>query len=275
MDYGRATDITLEDAQMGEQGGVQSYINTKMQFIGLWNDTHAKKDRFDIVSGIDTERGLLYLTFRPRRNNANELWSYVNTERDVNLSMQETLVYSIEDRKWSMFVGFAPEAYGRLKGNAANVEMFSFAAGLPYYHNNTPNTSYLQFYGIDSEPVFTCVFNDEGALNKIAQSVSHDCNNVGWFIDSIYTNEKNSFSYIPLNYFKKKENMYYAPLLRDANSYPNPFNNETWRSMLVDGKRIFGRYIVFRMVGDDNYPNTYRQLNNVYLLTTESVNNKK
>lgn len=271
--YQTAVDVSqLND---GEMGGIQAYLNTKTQVINEWNNTHDRNEQFDVVCGIDAELGKIYVTFRPRRKNTNDLYSYVNQKRNIELLWQETFVYDIQRHGWVMFVGFTPEGYGRLRGKKANVEMFTFAAGKPYYHNNTPNDSFLKFYGIQCEPVLIWVGNDKTEDVKILQSIAHDSNNNAWYIDEIYTNEKNSYSYLSLNQFKKKEGQWYAAVLRNMNSYPPPYKDQLFRSMLFDGKRNFGRYWVVRMVGDPATLNRYTQLSNVYYKYILSANNTK
>lgn len=275
MDYKNAIDISQLQEEYGEKGGIQSYLNTKLQFINQWNNSHTKAKRFDSVCGIDQERGNVYLTFRNRRNNTNDTTSYVNQLRDIELRASETLVYSIQYHSWLRFEGFAPEGYCRLRGLSANVEMYSFAAGVPYAHNNTNNESFLKFYGIQCEPVLKGVFNGEKAIVKLYQSIAHDSNPNGWFIDLMYTNFINSFTYLSANQFKKKEGQWYAAILRNMSSYPDNDQNQLFQSMLFSGYRINGRYLVFRMVGKFDTLNKYNQINNIYILEAASGNNKK
>ena len=59
------------------------------------------------------------------------------------------------------------------------------------------------------------------------------------------------------------------------NSYPSNDPADLFRSMIVDGYRIFGRYLVFRLVGNYLTANKYNELNNIYILEAASGNNKK
>lgn len=276
MNYKNAVDITQLQEEYGERGGIQSYINSKIKFINDWNNNNPKEKRFDVVCGIDEEEGNIYLTFRNRRNNSNDLTSYVNMRRDIDLKASETLVYSNQYRTWLRFEGFAPESYGKLKGLNSNVEMYSFAAGVPYAHNNTGNSSsFLKFYGIQCEPVVKGVFNGEKAIVKLYQSIAHDSNPHGWFIDLMYTTFINSFTYLSANKFKKRQGQWYSPVLRNMNSYPSNNPQEIFRNMHFDGYLMRGRYLVFRMVGTNSTLNEYTQLNNIYILVAPSGNNQK
>jgi len=273
--YRDAVDISQLQEEYGEKGGIQSYLNSKIQFINQWNNSHPKANWWDSVVGIDEERGCVYLTFRNRKDNTNIQSSYVNTRRDIDLRASETLLYSIQYHGWIRFEGFTPEGYCRLRGLDANVEMYSFAAGVPWKHNNTSTGSFLKFYDIQTVPVIKGVFNNEKSVVKLYQSIAHDSNPNGWFIDLMYTNFNNSFTYLSANQFKKKEGMFYAAILRNMNSYPSNDPADLFRSMIVDGYRIFGRYLVFRMVGNFLTANKYNELNNIYILEAASGNNKK
>jgi len=225
---------------------------------------------FDVVAGIDGERGNVYLTFRPRRNNTNNKLSYVNNRRNLDLKHQETFVYSIQYKGWLPCVNFTPESYARLRGRWANVEFFAFAAGVPYIHNNTENNSYLNYFGVQCEPVIFCSLNKEKDAVKIFGSVAVDVNGSSLFVDMIFDTQTNSFSYIPANRWVEREKMLYAELLRNMVSYPPISADELFRSMLFDGKRIFGSYAVARFVQKYADLGKYFQLTAIDYLFTSS-----
>lgn len=269
--YGGAIDIT--EMSEGERGGIQSYINAKTYFINKWDNSHEIKDRFDVVFGIDGERGNLYVTFRPRRSNTNGQNSYVNQRRNLDVKHQETFVYSIQYSAWIPCVNFTPESYGRLRGSDANVEFFAFAAGKPYYHNNTPNNNFLNFFGVQCEPVIMGVFNKDEDV-KIFGSISYNCHGSTLFADFIFDEQTNSFSYIPVNLWKEKEHINYAEILRDMASYPPVNPEELFRSMLFCGKRVFGDKMLCRFVQNFEDLGKYFQLSGISCLYAKSFTNK-
>jgi len=269
--YQGAVDIT--EATEGERGGLQSYINAKTYFINKWGNEHGREQAFDVVCGIDGERSNLYITFRPRRNNSNLAGSYVNQRRNSDVRHQETFVYSIQYAGWLPCVNFTPESYARLRGSDANVEFFSFAAGKPYLHNNTVNNSFLNFYGVQCEPSLISVFNKEDFV-KIFGSLSYDCHGSTLFVDYIFDEQTNCFSFIPWNRWKEKEHINYAEILRNMVSYPPIDPAELFRSMLFDGKRIFGSQMVCRFVQKYEDLGTYFQLSGIDCLFTNSHTNK-
>ena len=274
-DYRSAEDISDIVDEKGNKYGVKSYFIKKTQFINDWNISHMNSQRFDTIAGIDMARGNIYVTFRPRRNSTNDLRSYINKRRNVDLSQQETIVYSISEKRWTRFEGFAPEGYAVAKGQSTGVEMVSYAAGFPYLHNNTGNQSFLQFYGIQTEPVISCLFNKANELVKILQSISLNNTDNDFYVDLCYDTETNSFTYIPQNQMIQKENMVYANFNRDMMSYPNPDPKSLYQSMLFDGKNLFGDYFFVRLVGNPQELNIYFQLTGIYYLFMTSSTNKK
>lgn len=234
----------------------------------------ANKRRFDVVAGIDAERGNIYWTFRPRRNNSTNPLSFVSNKRGYDLNSQETFVYSVQYKAWLPCANFTPEAYARLRGNWANVEMITFANGVPYLHNNTSNESFLNYYGVQTEPSFEIAVNKEKDIVKIFGSLRQSINGSGFFADMVYENQPNSFSYIPDNYWQEREKMRYAPFLRDMSSYPPTNPEELFRSMLFDGKRMFGPYLITRLVQRFADLGNYFQLTGIEVLFTASHNTK-
>lgn len=234
----------------------------------------ANKRRFDVVAGIDAERGNVYWTFRPRRNNSTNPISFVSNKRGYDLNSQETFVYSVQYKGWLPCANFTPEAYARIRGNWANVEMITFANGVPYMHNNTSNASFLNYYGVQTEPSLEIAINKEKDIVKIFGSLRQSINGSGFFADMLYGTQPNSFSYIPDNYWKDREKMRYAVVLRDMASYPPIEESQLFRSMLFDGKRMFGPYIIARLV--QRYPDLgkYFQLTGIEVLFTASHNTK-
>ena len=107
------------------------------------------------------------------------------------------------------------------------------------------------------------------------QSAAIETNSVEMFIDKIVTNEAKSLSYVPVKYFKKKENMMYAELLRDMNSFPSNEDFVNGRAMLIDGKRIFGQFAKLRFVVYQDSYDKYFEINSFNIRTTNSERSYK
>lgn len=271
--YGSALDVTDKIGE-NERGGLESYISAKTSFINDWDQAHEQKDRFDVVAGIDQKRGNVYLTFRPRRDNSNDARTYGSGRRWLDQSHQETFVYSIQYNGWLPCACFTPESYARLHGNWANVEFISFGAGKMYIHNNSANDSFLNYYGVQYEPVLFGVVNKSPDKVKILGSISQVINGSYLYSDFIFDTQKNSFSYIPANRWKQKEKIFYADVLRNMVSYPPVDPEQLFRSMLFDGKRMFAIYAVVRLVQQKQELGKYFQLSEVKFLFTNSFTTK-
>lgn len=273
-DYSQAIDIT-DIKDKGRRIGIKSYYSKKTQFVNEWNDQHELKDIFDITVGLDTQLNNLYITFRPRRNNTTSLKSFINERRNVQIENQETFVYGLDTQRWKRVELFTPESYGRITSFRMSNNMFSFANGKPYYHSPVVPSDFCNFYGLFVEPVLIGVINDNPENDKVLMSIGEDSNNTVLRSDLIYSNDNNGYSYTPLNYFEKKNTMFYAPVLRNMNTYPPLDKNEAFRSFLMDGKHVFGRYFIVRLVPDKNKIGEYFEINKLYYKLMPIGNNQK
>jgi hypothetical protein len=269
-DYREAVDVSDITDKDQKKYGIKSYLVKKLNAIEGWNLANPLNKRFDRVSGFDVIRKNIHITFRPRRENSNNALSYVNRRRNISTLYQETLVYNLDSKRWSRFSKFTPEGYGGVMGNATGNEFISFAAGKPYLHNSG-NESYLNYYGVQTEPVLITSLNKDEDIVKILGAMSLDINNSVFFSDLIYSTQVYGYSYLPLNYFLEEEKMYYAAFLRDMVSYlQDPVNND-FRSTLIEGKRLFGEYFIMRFIQEYDKLGQYFELNKLSFLYTSSV----
>lgn len=268
-DYRDARDITDLQNKDGRHFGINSYLVEKNQFISQWNEAHKTNSRFDIVTGVDVRTNRIYLTFRPRRINTNKPESYVNNRRNIDIKNQETFCFDFDQMRWISAANFTPEAFGRLRGLKSGVEMITFAAGKPYFHLNTPNDNFLNYYGVQTEPTVIIALNAGEEDVKTWMGITQDILPNQLYVDMVFDNEKDSFSYVPANQIVKKENVFYGSFNKDMSSYNNPI------STLVDGKRMFGRYLIVRLVQRQDKLSEYFQLSNIFQLASDSPSNKK
>lgn len=279
MAWGPAIDVTPFDPEKGATGYVKSYFAKKTQFIKGWNNGRSNNYLFDVLVGVDPSRNNIYITFRPRRNNSNNPLSYFNNRRDKDIRQQETIVYNVGSKRFTRFTGSTPEGYGLVKGMLSGLEMISFSAGVPYIHNNTTNVPFANFFGVQSQPCFTPVLNENVSIVKVLQNLSIDIIGEGYYVDNLYSEENGSFSYIPESYFHKKENQLYAPVLRNMSAYPSPniAPDRLYRSTLTDnaGKRVFGRYFICRIISTVDGAGQYSEINALYYQYTASEAVKK
>lgn len=273
-DYKSATDIT-QIVSDDRKIGIKSYYTQKTKFIGEWNNANTLPNWFDIIAGIDLLRNNIYISFRPRRNNTSSSYSFINERRNVQLDYQETFVYSLDLGRWRKTESFVPEFYGKLRGEIAGQEMFCYSNGIPYKHNNSSGNSFLNFFSVNTEPVIIYALNAHPELSKILQSISVDINGIDMWSDFIYSTIINTYSFIPLNYMRDKDSFSYSPVLRNMNSYPPADSLQNFRSMIVDGGRIYGIYFILRLIGDLNKPNSYFQLTDLFYKYLQIENSKQ
>jgi hypothetical protein len=254
---------------------VKSYFKMKSRFKAAWNAAATSSAHLiDTIVGVDGANDKVYVTFRARQNNSNSPFSFINNKRNVQTNASETIVYSITTQRWTQFVGFTPESYGVLKGKNSGLQLVSFAAGQAYQHN-TANSGFCQYYGQQVTPWIIAVFNEDKSIEKIMENVSLDINPFNFYADQIYSDVKWSFSYIPSNYFRKKLNQWYAPLLGNMHSYKNPDPLQVFRSTLIDGKRMRGKYFVVRLGCPADNVGNYFQFSIIFALMTATYPNKK
>lgn len=259
-DWGKSFGIT-DLQEEGRACGISAYYGQKTAAIEAYNAGKAEKDKFDIVAGYDYFRGQLFVTFRPRRNNSSELSSFRNTRRDIDLLHQETVVYSMKKQKWLRWAGFTPESYGCMMGTEYAQEFVSFAAGQPYLHNSQSANGWLNFYGDYVRPVIKFVISEGSDIVKVMKMMKVDAVPFRWVADLIYSDEKNSFSYIPTSLVSVRENIQYMPFLRDMGTYAPVEPDEQFRSMLLDGKPVRGTIVIIRLMPEPGATGKYFELN--------------
>jgi len=271
-DYREAMDVSDITDKEGRKLGIKSYLTEKIKSIDSWNNDNETSKRFDIVCGVDIVRNNIHVSIRPRRDNSLSLSSFVNHRRNIDLRHQESFVYNLDNSRWTRFNNFTPEAYGKLRGSLGT-EFFAFAGGEPY-RQNKGNSSFLKFFGQQTDPVIIGVINKGEEMVNILQSLSMDLNNAKFYIDLIYGTQNYGYSYVPANNFKEKEKMYYAAFLRDMVSYlQNPIQGD-YRSTLIDGKRLFSEYFIIRFVQEYATLGEYFEINSIDTLLTTSAPTK-
>jgi hypothetical protein len=258
MDYRNATDIAI----INNKG----YFVEKFRYVTQHNNALPPEmyleNLIEIVASKDPKYGEYTITFRPRRGLSEEYYNYYNNERETRTEMQESFTYNLAEKRWMRFEHHTPEHYGALRHSITGLEMISFKNGYPYFHNSNDVRKFNTVYGIECDQVISIIENFDPSKVKIYQSSAIESNGVGYFVDLIYTNEPNSYSYIPLGMWEKKEGVYYATILRDMNSYD--IDDKPFRSKLYDGKRVFGNFVFMRFVRDTNKRTAYSELNNIW-----------
>lgn len=258
-DYRSATDVALE--------GVKGWLMSKNKYVIDYNRNVAIADIIEVQAGYDPMHNEYHLTFR-RRDTGN----FDNDNREVIITDSETIVFNSQMKKWVNFRGYTPEYFSKLRNAVSGSQFISFKNGQPYLHNNLTGTRDT-FYGVTQTPVIEISVNANESKEKIMLAITQESLPNNFFVDRIVTSEKNSFSYIPQNYWVRKENTWYAPVLRDMGSYFD--NNVMQISTLIEGKRMFGKYALIRFVMVNSKQDVYNELGKIWVLVTGSELSRK
>lgn len=257
MGYRDAVDITAEDTK--------SYFVNKFNYLLNYNASLGPDEYLDylmeIIAGIDPLTGEYNITFRPRNGLSAHPQYFVNDEREVFYDLAETFIYNPDFKKWVSYAGYAPEFYGKLSKAVSGQEMIAFAAGLPWFHNTIGQTGSMNFFGVQTNQVIEMALNVDEEKVKIFQSLVTGSPDLKYFVDKIITEDERFFSYIPKAYVKKKEQVFYSSFLCNMGTYPNVLKPVP--SMLVDGKRTFGKVALVRLVSDMETADQYGEFNGV------------
>lgn len=263
--YSRAQDISQEN---------RSWFINKTTYLINYNKGLADADRLfnlmETCAGYDPKNNDYIITFRPRNGMDSAFQNFINNERETKIPLQETFVFNLDQKKWTNFTGYTPEFFGSLRSSVSGKELITFANGQPYFHNSIlpkENITFNEFYGIQTEPVVEVTISglEDGLADKVktGQSITVKSNGPCFFIDKITTDNKKAFSYIPLIYFERVYNVWYAALKSDLNTYPDPAHPVP--SQLIDGKLMNGLYFRLRFVINPQNTNNYFEFDNIAL----------
>ena len=266
--YEKAYDISDVDNK--------GYFTNKFKFLSVFNSLLAADDFeniIDVVMGINPMNKALHITFRPRAGMSQSIDKFINNEREIFYDLPETFIYNIEEKKWTTWAAYCPEFYGKLRHSISGTEMITFVSGQSWFHNSKQTEGNNRFYNVDTDQVIEVIENVDTSKLKVYQSVAIEGTDVKYFIDRIFTDSPMAFSYIPLAFFVKRGNVWYAEILRDMNTYPNQSNPVV--SMLQDGKSMTGNYAKFRIVSDPLSSDKYSEVNNVLVRLIGSEKSEK
>jgi hypothetical protein len=246
-------------------GENKSWFINKCNYLINNNATGNQNTIMETHAAYDPKNNDYVLTFRPRSNNNTSSQFFVNNERETKIPFNETFVYNLDQKKWANFTGYTPEGYGTLRAAISGPEMISFVNGLPYFHNTENYANFNTFYGIETESVFELSISGiEEKMEdkaKVFQSIFLQLTGDPFFADKIITNNPRMFSYIPLAYWKRKFNIWFATILGDGNTYPDP--NHPVPSQLIDGNKVNGFWARIRFVKAPNTLSNYFELEKV------------
>ena len=271
MDYRSADDVAQVDNK--------SYFVSKFRHVIQFNNSLSSDDYLnnliEITGAKDPKYNEYLISFRPRAQMTDDASAFNNTLRETSIDAPETFVFNLDQKKWVRFAGYVPEQYGVLRHSITGIELIAFCSGLPYFMNNNAVTEFNTFFGVESDQVISVIMNFDNSKVKIFQSLTVESQVLPYFVDLLFTDETNSYSYVPLNYWKSKEGIWYTEVLRDMNSYQPLEDPAKFPPMLIDGKRVFGQFAYLRLVRDTRFRRMYNEFNNFWVRITASERSEK
>jgi hypothetical protein len=195
-------------------------------------------NRYDIQY-LSTENGIDIIT---------ESSNYLITENQYLFHQYPaTLVFwetRDESEGFECKTNYYPEGIGSI-----GTLLYTLKNGQIWVHNN--QTNYANFYGVQYYPSITIIFNEKVGLKKTFLSIAYQANGF-WVsptngdITTSQTNQQTGLAQISQliqSDYELQENLYYAALLRDANSMADA------REALVNGDVLKGTWVNVKLIG--------------------------
>jgi len=126
----------------------------------------------------------------------------------------ETIAFNYEKDKWTIRYAFIPEFYGKI-----NNKLVSFKNGQFWVHNE--NSIYNNFYGVQYTSFLKLAVNPHPGWSKDFMGIDLAMESISSDVDfkqvELFT-EEGQYSYLKSDEFEKKENTFYANILKDVNT---------------------------------------------------------
>lgn len=262
-----------------EKEGYLGYLLNKIAAINILNNDHATNGQAYFIGGIDVKNEEYNLTsFHISSGGLN---SYINTQSQPNLNVNETLIFDLNSGTLKSFASYTPEYMGRIPGYYLQRQFLSFKSGVPYIHHNSYVNSvapplYANFYGVQCEVRITHVVNGiDGKMlpDKVKRYLWTEVycrasipGGTGamptalWYADSILS-EKGQTSRLLPSRFDLKDGYATAAFLCALNTPPDPnYVPQTTTNALLDGDPLQGRYIVISFTNASGWNGFYFEL---------------
>lgn len=178
----------------------------------------------------------------------------------------ETIAFNYVKKVWTTRYSFIPECYGKI-----NNKLISFNAGALWLHNDSE--THNNFYGVQYASFINIAVNPHPTRIKNAVGVDIGIEAIGADVDykqiEIFTDEGQE-SYLKTDEFDKKENVFYADVLKDVNTDPNvlidfdkiPFLYTNWNNVTTyhPGDNVYNNHFFYNCL----VTNTNRQPPNLF-----------
>lgn len=252
--FDKVGDISALYNDKGEATGIKTYA------------TKALKNIFNINNDRDLDDVLVHAGFDPKLgqwiftsfNTDTTLKTYINNENHWSILKNQTVAFN-NVGYWQGFFSFTPEYYGMVEGKRNGNCLVSFKEGIPYYHNQNDEQTYLTFYGTECDKYVSVICNEAPDTVKNFMNISVNSKDKSVVLSgtkydgvSVLTSN-NQTSLVPITQFVQKEGFWNSPFFRDTSLGrtigTGDFLKGTWVKVLLKGDTTKnGDYNEFRGV---------------------------
>ncbi|MEO7048934.1 MAG: hypothetical protein ABI091_26765 [Ferruginibacter sp.] len=185
--------------------------------------------------------------------------NYVNVERDIDVTQQETISLDILAKVWKTFYSFTPEYFGFLDGANSGQLLFSFKNGIPYSHSVINQTSFNTFFGVQCERIYRFIYCHEPANKNKNQSISVYCTADDMYWSDLIITDNRQVSRLLKEWWEKHLYFWSANFLCNSTS--------TTDNGILENDNLEGNWIDIRLVGDAN--GEYSELTGIAIFEQE------
>jgi hypothetical protein len=192
---------------------------------------------------------------------------YVNTARQVQLELNETMAINPFVKEVVQMYSFTPEYFGTLRGHIWDKQLISFKNGQAWLHHKTfrnTSPSYMKYFGVQCEPIYEVVLNVEASKSKIYLFNQVFCKEQLFFCDRILTHAGQR-SRLLKSQFSRMLDFWSADFKGDLNTITdaNSQGLSDPSRKLYEGDTLYGNWIKVRYVGDPKANGRYFEFNGV------------
>lgn len=254
--------------------GYEGYLKNKIAAVKVLNLSQGENGLTYFHGGIDPKTWEYYFTSFNIPHSGSP--SYINTQSQMNLNVNETLVLDMDTGMIKGFASFTPEFMGNMPGFFLQSNFFTFKQGHPYFHHAGVGTvpAYANFYGTQCEVRITAIVNPGSEKVKrffyvevyTKQSIG---GGVGVFASALLycdtiTTEKGQSSRLAVQRWDIKDGYQCAQYLCDLNT-PADTNLpvQTGIHKILDGNTLIGRWLSASYTNNPAWAGTYFEISAV------------
>lgn len=264
------------DAKPTEKDGYLGYLLNKISKVNMFNLDQITNGKTYFIGGIDPKT--MEYNLSSFNIPASGSPSYINTQPQPNLLVNETLIFDLETAILKSFASYTPEYYARIPGYYLQRQFLTFKNGIPYiqhnnFSNSVPPPAYCNFFGVQCEVRVTHVINgvDQKMLpDKVKryfweevycrQSIPSGAGVMpsALFYADVINSEKNQTSRLLVARWTLKDGYQTAAFICASNTPPDPNNvPATTTHAILDGDPLQGRWLQVSLTNNPLWTGTY------------------